>query len=32
MISVLYRFGNSKGNKASRKTDDTETNRIKQGI
>lgn len=32
MISMLYRFGNSKGNKASRKTDDTETNRIKQGI
>lgn len=32
MISILYRFGNSKGNKASRKTDDTETNRIKQGI
>lgn len=32
MISVLYRFGNSKGNKASRKTDDTETNRIKQEI
>ncbi|MNJ87660.1 hypothetical protein D3C87_51840 [compost metagenome] len=32
MISILYRFGNSKGNKASRNTDDTETNRIKQGI
>lgn len=31
-ITILYRFGNSKGNKAARNTDDSETSRVKQGI
>jgi hypothetical protein len=31
-ITILYRFGNGKGNKAARNTDDSETSRVKQGI
>jgi len=30
-VSIIYRFGNSKGNKAARISDDSETNRVKQG-
>lgn len=30
-FAILYRFGNSKGNKAARKIDNAETNRVNQG-
>lgn len=31
-FAIFYSFGNSKGNKAARNTDDTETNRVNQGL
>lgn len=31
-VTILYRFGNSKGNKAARQADDSEINRVKQGV
>lgn len=31
-FAILYRFGNSKGNKAARNIDNAETNRVYQGI
>lgn len=32
MLNIVYRFGNSKGNKTARNADNTETNRVKQGF